>query len=151
MKARAWLHNPDPRPRGVVFRVDLKRADMTPYWGGLVTVWNPDIEMREAVVNSNDDTVTAPTQRGAIALIEDRVARHREANKRGFHGRYAVVIDHTDSYCMNGDAHPAHTWWYTHEDGGHMLHETFVATDRRDGKDVREWHCPGRTQPAPPA
>jgi hypothetical protein len=44
MRAKAWLKNPDPRPRGLVFKIS--QYGVTPYWGGLVTTPIPGVETR---------------------------------------------------------------------------------------------------------
>ena len=79
MRAQAWADNPDPQPRGIVFRITASDDGypFTPYWGGLVTLWDPELEVRRPVDGSRDDIAIHPTQEGAFRLLQAIVERHR--------------------------------------------------------------------------
>jgi hypothetical protein len=66
MKAKAWVRNPDPRPRGLVFR--LGGSGLTPWWGGVVTSLEPGWDLRAPMPGVA--TVIGDTREEALAKLE---------------------------------------------------------------------------------
>lgn len=68
MKAEAWIRNPDPQPRGLVFRMEV--AALKPWWAGVVTVLDKEWDVRTPLIGPDDFAISSRGDTREEALEE---------------------------------------------------------------------------------